>query len=100
MAPVLLEGDLLLVRRPRSLRRGAVVVAWRADRGLVVVKRLVGLPGDAVVGRVLGPDEHWLLGDNAAASDDSRSLGPFPRSALLGVARLRYWPPARIRPLP
>jgi len=32
----------------------------------------------------LGPDDYLVLGDNRAASTDSRSYGPIPRSAVTG----------------
>ncbi len=51
MEPSLLDGDVLLVRRPsRQLRRGDVVVAdlpHSSDRSWQI-KRTVGLPGDHV----------------------------------------------------
>ena len=63
--------------------------------------------GDDVLGRrhysVLsnddsdGPlrDAYFMLGDNVAASKDSRFIGPIPAKDLIGVARWRYWPRAR-----
>ncbi|CAD7933956.1 unnamed protein product [Amoebophrya sp. A25] len=37
----------------------------------------------------------WLLGDNAAASRDSRQYGAVPLPLIQGVAVLRVWPPWR-----
>jgi signal peptidase I len=43
------------------------------------------------------PDGHYfMLGDNRAASADSREWGPVPEEWILGEVRLRYWPPGRI----
>lgn len=85
MAPTLLPGDCLLVRRDAPVRPGDLVVAERPDRpGLLLVKRAAHPVGD----------RWWLVGDNPAASDDSRFFGP-----VRPVARVlfRYWPPLRYR---
>jgi signal peptidase I len=98
MQPTLYDGDRVLVRRvpPARLHVGDVVVA-RPDRlrsGGVrwLVKRVAALPGDPVpesvsgrVDRTAVPDGALiLLGDNAAASWDSRTLGLFDIVLLLG----------------
>ena len=44
----------------------------------------------------LGDGEYFLLGDNRAASTDSRDFGPVRREQLQGLAWLRYWPPGRL----
>jgi type IV secretory pathway protease TraF len=44
----------------------------------------------------LGPDEAWLLGDNAAVSVDSRRYGPVTLEALVGRVWFRYGPIRRI----
>ncbi|MET9395668.1 S26 family signal peptidase [Streptomyces sp. NPDC006624] len=105
MTPTHHDGDRLLVRRTRTVRPGQVVVAlrprspavWREDRhSPLIVKRVAALPGQPVppgsvpplaqgregrvpTGRVV------LLGDNAAASVDSRRLGFLPLGDVLGV---------------
>ena len=81
MLPTLSSGDCLLVRRPRRVRPGDVVVARFPTRpGLLVVKRAVR-PVDAL---------WWVEGDNPAVTDDSRRYGP---AEVLGRVVLRYWPP-------
>ena len=128
MTPALLPGDFLVLRRDVSayLEAGevvAVVDPRPEGDGRILLKRVVGLPGEAlrigggaqVNGRVLdepyahgetpaeqhrginrlGEDEYFLLGDNRGASTDSRDFGPVRREAILGVAWLRYWPPER-----
>ncbi|MBN1241804.1 MAG: signal peptidase I [Spirochaetales bacterium] len=40
----------------------------------------------------LGPDEYFLVGDDRAASADSRVWGPVGRERLLGRVAFRYWP--------
>lgn len=86
MLPTLQPGDCLLVRRPRRVRAGSVVVARFPTRpDLLVVKRAVRPEGDL----------WWVEGDNPAVTDDSRRYGP---ADVLGVVVLRYWrlPPKRI----
>ena len=86
MAPLLLPGDRLLVVSLLRLRVGDVVALRDPrDAGRVLVKRVASLRGGTVE----------VLGDNAAASTDSRTFGPVPLRALLGRAVLCYHPPAR-----
>jgi signal peptidase I len=86
---------------------------------MVLVKRLIGLPGEevAIVDGVvyingqpldepyvvnhdhssmpatrIPSNQVFMLGDNRPKSSDSRLFGPVPRGNLLGVAVLRYWP--------
>jgi signal peptidase I len=106
--------------------RGNIVVleSPRSDDDLLI-KRVIGLPGEYVVihnGRVyidgtlleesyvdefctyrscegewtLGPDEYFVLGDNRNHSLDSHSFGPVKEDAILGIARFRYWPPTDV----
>ncbi|WP_081237488.1 S26 family signal peptidase [Streptomyces viridosporus] len=105
MTPTHHHGDRLLVRRTHTVRRGQVVVVlrprspaiWREDRhSPLIVKRVAAVPGEPVPpgsvpplaegqeGRV-PPGHVVLLGDNAAASVDSRQLGFFPLGDVLGV---------------
>jgi nickel-type superoxide dismutase maturation protease len=88
MAPALRPGDRLLVT-PLALIRTGDVVALRdpRDRGRVLVKR---------VAAVLDAERSVVvLGDNPAASTDSRSFGPVPARLLLGRCVWRYHPEAR-----
>lgn len=99
MAPTLVPGDWCLVISPRRWRRGTVVVAEHPERpGYEMVKRLVGLPGDRVGARVLGPDEFWIEGDHSS-STDSRSFGPVREDALRARVLLVYGPASRRRTL-
>jgi signal peptidase I len=100
MAPALLPGDRVLVRRVGVARVAPgqiVVVAMTADRAPDdppwLIKRVVAVPGDPVPvdrvprlapGRV--PDHRLvLLSDNPDAAYDSRRVGYFDAEDLLGV---------------
>lgn len=47
----------------------------------------------------LGPYEYFLLGDNSAHSTDSRGLGPFKASQIIGQPYAVVWPLAQARRL-
>jgi signal peptidase I len=127
MSPALRSGEYLLLRRggvPRGERAYGEIVALRDASGRLLLKRVVGLPGESVRageevqinGRVLEEPyangatsasqyrgvqrltegEHFLLGDRRDASTDSRDFGPIDRSRMEGVAKVRYWPPSRV----
>lgn len=92
MQPALRPGDRLLVMRVgRPLRRGDVV-AVRDPRvpERVLVKRVAEVRAAGIV----------VLGDNRAASTDSRVFGAVPRRLVLGRCVWRYaseapqWPHA------
>ncbi len=101
-------------------RRGDVVVL-RDPSGSpeLLIKRIVGLPGERVTladGRVYvdgtpiaepyldqptqGSGRSWIvppfhvfvMGDNRSASRDSRTFGTVPMEELIGKALFRYWP--------
>lgn len=84
MRPTYQPGDRLLVRRTRSIRRGDCVVFTDTQRqvpGGWIVKRAVGVPGDADV-----PDGQMLvLGDNPGQSYDSRHFGYLDTDRVRGV---------------
>lgn len=84
MAPTLLPGDCLLVRRTARVRPGDIVVArFPARPGLLVVKR-------AVRRHECG---WWVQGDNPLVRDDSRRYGA---AEVLGRVVLRWWPPGSV----
>jgi len=116
----LARGSLVVVWPP-TVQRGV---------GTAQLKRIVGLPGEVIEfdegsllinGKIhpepylaglpqvlgleasrwrLGGGEWFLLGDNRAHSDDSRSYGLVPETAVEGVVQLRLWPPSRWGKLP
>ena len=126
MEPTFSTSERVIVDRVTMLlggpSRGDVIVLDSPRQDELLIKRVIGLPGETVTvqaGRVsingtlleepyvrefctypscdgtweLGPDEYFVLGDNRSHSLDSHSFGPVQRSAIKGVARLRYWPP-------
>lgn len=126
MTPGFEDGDFVLVRRrpvPAGLDAAGLVICVRGPEDRLLLKRVVGVPGDSLrVGRTvyvagraleepyahgeaaaetfrgaheLAPDEYVVLGDNRAASTDSRDFGPVRASQIEGVVWLRYWPPER-----
>ena len=100
MAPRLLPGEWALATSARRIRRGDVVVVRHPNQpGIEMVKRIAAAPGDEVSGRVLGDDEWFVVGDNANASTDSRTIGPVPRAGIVGRVRYVYWPPDRAGPV-
>lgn len=133
MTPTLADGDLALVNKvPYHLhppRRGDTVVIEASQRvgGRLIVKRVVGLPGEHIESidgqvRVDGEllDEHYLddgvstasfgplvvteaevfvLGDNRALSLDSRVFGPVPIGEVIGRVDAVIWPLTELRPL-
>ena len=97
MEPTLLPGDYLLATARGAIRRGDLVVVDRpGQRGFELVKRVAGIPGDAIDGRVLEPNEYWIVGETSARSTDSRTFGAVASADIKGKARLRYWPPSRV----
>lgn len=121
MVPTLEIGDQILVTRyfAGEPLRGDIVVFRSPIDDALMVKRIVGVPGDLVdsrLGRIriggytlpepylLSPagsgaiesqivptEAYYLLGDNREQSLDSRSWGFVPRSRIVGRARLILW---------
>jgi len=112
------RGDIVVFRAPAAARA-------RCREGGAFVKRIVGLPGETVSERdgvvyvdgrrLLEPyvdparrdrltrtwprvpaHAYFVMGDNRAASCDSRDWGPVPRRDLIGPVVARYWPLSRL----
>jgi signal peptidase I len=119
----LLVDELSYRLRPPA--RGEVVVFRNpANEAEFFIKRIIGLPHDEILinnGRLfingqaveetylpsniplqdnlrlrLRNDEYFVMGDNRSQSYDSRSWGPLKQRELVGVVRLRFWPPQKI----
>jgi signal peptidase I len=126
MHPVLQEREHVLVdrlayRRGRPRRGDIALVRGLPGAGPgLLLKRIVGLPGETVavardrlhidgavldLGRpvigsspgtwTLGPDAYFLLSENLVIGTDSRHTGPVRRADLLGRAWLVYAPSVR-----
>ncbi|MGI8806948.1 MAG: nickel-type superoxide dismutase maturation protease [Acidimicrobiales bacterium] len=86
MRPALAPGDRLLVLRDGRMRVGDMVaVADPRTPARMLVKRVAAC----------GPGGVTVLGDNAAASTDSRVLGPVAPGSIRGRAVYRYFPESR-----
>jgi len=112
------RGDIIVFRTPPQVKAACRV-------GGTFIKRIVGLPGEAVSMReghvfidgsrlaepYLRPayrgqesgswrrnpnNGYFVLGDNRTMSCDSRRWGVVPRDNIVGRAELTYWPPPRI----
>ncbi|KAL0426252.1 UNVERIFIED_CONTAM: Mitochondrial inner membrane protease subunit [Sesamum latifolium] len=82
------RGDVVVFRSPSNYKEKNV-------------KRIAALPGDWIhlpsLDTVRIPEGHcWVVGDNAACSMDSRSLGPIPLGLICGRITHVVWPPQRL----
>lgn len=131
MEPTFQNEDRLVISRLNYLldrpQQGDIVVfnavdPQDAERGLMLIKRIIGTPGDLVEIRdqqvlindvmidesyineacsvfkcqdetwLLGDDEYFVMGDNRNHSKDSRSFDAVPFDHIVGQVVLRYWP--------
>lgn len=131
MEPTLSHDDRLIITRLNYLanmpQRGDIVVLNAvsprdAERGVMLVKRVIGLPGERIQlvdqqiwvdnnlleepyikeictdykcqdnNWILGQDEFFVMGDNRNHSNDSRSFDAVPFDHIIGQVIFRYWP--------
>jgi signal peptidase I len=126
MAPLLTDQERIFINkfvyRFEPIQRGDVVVFWYPlDHSKSFIKRVVGLPGEAVEirhgavyvnGRIVpepyvppqyedlsdfGPvrvpkDSYFVMGDHRISSNDSRVFGPVASRFIYGRAVFAYWP--------
>jgi len=99
MLPALKPGDRVAASRYgfifRRPRRGDLAVVRAPDgSGRLDVKRLAAGPGATVEVRgrqaILGPEEWFVTGDNAAESSDSRTWGPVHRRDIVAKVWFKY----------
>ncbi|MDX1389739.1 MAG: S26 family signal peptidase, partial [Acidobacteriota bacterium] len=102
MEPVLSPGDRVIVNlwiyHTRGPRPGEIVLL-DGPGDVPLVKRVVATPGgllpDPVLDPLGGEPVYYVLGDNSAASVDSRTFGAVPAHRFRGRVSWRYWPPSR-----
>jgi signal peptidase I len=127
MEPTLHSSQRVVIEKVSYLlhgpRRGDIVVINSSDQSEMLIKRVVGLPGESIEvkngqvfinGQLL--EETWthrqgggqfgpqtipplhvfVLGDNRGASNDSRNFGPVPIDDIVGQAWISYWPPEEV----
>ncbi|MBI4873535.1 MAG: signal peptidase I [Acidobacteria bacterium] len=135
MMPALVDQERIFINKftyrfgIANVERGDTVVFWfPGDPSKSYIKRVIGLPGDAVEvnrgtvlvnGRPLQedyvpqdyrdrqssarqtiPQDHFfVLGDHRSSSNDSRAWGPLHRRHIYGKAVFVYWPPERFGPV-
>ncbi len=108
--------------RLRDVERSDVIVFEDpTSESEFLIKRVIGLPGEQIIinnrgviidGDILyedyllqgarmtgeyvltlGDGEYFMMGDNRLQSRDSRQWGALDEDLIMGVVRLRFWPP-------
>jgi signal peptidase I len=109
------RGEIVVIHARGQL--GGPITPDPHARDLNLTKRVIGIPGDTVVGRNgrvfvngrkaddfptdafppthLRPKQYYVLGDNRSVAQDSRAFGPVPRNAIFARLILIYWPVGR-----
>ena len=104
-------------------RRGDIVVIDLPEQADLLIKRVVGLPGETIEVRggevyiegerveepwtvnpgggsygpqTIPPLHIFVMGDNRGASNDSRNFGPVHVDHVVGQAWFSYWPPEHV----
>jgi signal peptidase I len=122
MAPTLESGDQIVVTpyvRSTPQRGDVIVFESLTMPGELMVKRVIGVPGDlldsrfgrvrvsgytlpepyvlrqgtsgSVPAQLVAADSFFVMGDNRDDSSDSRSWGSVPRERIVGRARMVLW---------
>jgi signal peptidase I len=131
MEPTLYSSQRVVVEKVtyrffHGPRRGDIVVINLPHQQDMLIKRVIGLPGETIEVRngqvyingayleedwpvnlggssygpyTIPPLHVFVMGDNRGASNDSRSFGPVPIEDIVGHAWFSYWPPEHIGPM-
>jgi signal peptidase I len=68
--------------------------------GIVLDEPFVVFPKETFMEKTLSDSEYFVMGDNRAASSDSRVWGALPKDLIIGKAFVRLWPFSKINYLP
>ena len=118
MKETLFDKDILLLYKLSSFDRYDIVVLDEAYDDEIIIKRIIGMPGESVSIKnnkiyvndeeidnsfaygttsdydkiTLGDDEYFILGDNRLISKDSRYFGPVKKEEIKGKVIFRLYP--------
>jgi len=94
MAGTFVKRAVALPGETWSLKKGVVFIDGQKLDEPYIERSVRGT--DDVAARRVPANAYVMLGDNRAASCDSRAWGPVPREKLIGKVVAVYWPPNRI----
>ena len=82
-----------------EIEQGKVIIYSNEEGGVVLEESAYLSPSVFTLGdlrTVLSENEYFVLGDNRAASADSRRWGLLSRENIIGRALIRAWPPTAL----
>ena len=119
MDKTLHEGNIMILNLlDHSFEREDIIVADKSVEGSLIIKRIIGLPGERISCKdgiiyindtkyddpyangetsdfkeiTLKNDEYFILGDNRVVSLDSRYFGPVNKKAIMGTTKIIVFP--------